>query len=157
MRCGRGSDAVDHRALTAWRLWERDHSTREIARRLGVSPATAWRLVERGEALPAHLRDRAELPELEAERREQAVRDRAAARRERQRRARLIAEEERAREEDQSARERKRPALLSPTEQREGEGEIASGDSGAARVDADARDPLPVGATGRTPPTPVKQ
>jgi hypothetical protein len=67
-------DAVDHRALTAWRLWERDYSTRDIARMLGVSPATAWRLVERGEALPAHVRERAELPELEEERREQVAR-----------------------------------------------------------------------------------
>jgi DNA-binding CsgD family transcriptional regulator len=67
-------DAIDHRALTAWRLWERDYSTRDIARMLGVSPATAWRLVERGEKMPAHIRERAELPELEEERREQAAR-----------------------------------------------------------------------------------
>ncbi len=65
-------DDFDRRALAAWRLHRRDHSTREIARTLGVSPATAWRLVRHGKAMPAHLRDRAELPELEEERRQEA-------------------------------------------------------------------------------------
>jgi putative DNA primase/helicase len=93
-------DAIDHRALVAWRLHQRKYSTREIARKLGVSPATAWRLVERGEALPAHLRVREELPELEDERREQVAEERLAARREARRAAREAAweaEEERER------------------------------------------------------------
>jgi hypothetical protein len=89
-------DAVDHRALTAWRLHERDYSTRAIGQILDVSPATAWRLVERGAALPAHLRAAEELPELEAERRWQAVHARAEARRQARRRARLAELEQRA-------------------------------------------------------------
>jgi KaiC/GvpD/RAD55 family RecA-like ATPase len=110
-------DAIDHRALAAWRLWERDYSTRDIARMLGVSPATAWRLVERGEKLPAHVRDREELPELEEERRAQAVRERGTRRR---RRTPLPTGEREG-----------------PTPQAwEGEGEPMSGDDSAQRADA---------------------
>jgi hypothetical protein len=54
-------DDVDHRAIIAYRLDSADYSSREIARMLGVSPATAWRLIGRGEALPAHLRDGVDL------------------------------------------------------------------------------------------------
>ncbi len=82
-------DEFDHQALAAWRLHERDFSTREIARKLGVSPATAWRLVRHGKAMPPHLRDREELPELEAERRRKSQQERAEARRKAERRARL--------------------------------------------------------------------
>jgi AAA domain len=52
---------VDHRAILAWRLKQGDYTTREIARKLAVSPATAWRLIKRGEVMPPHLRDGAEL------------------------------------------------------------------------------------------------
>ncbi len=74
-------DDFDRRALAAWRLHRRDLSSREIAKTLGVSPATAWRLVRHGKAMPEHLRDRAELPELEAERRREAAHKRAEVRR----------------------------------------------------------------------------
>ncbi len=120
-------DEFDHRALAAWRLHKRDYPTREIARRLGVSPATAWRLVERGKATPAHLRDRAELPELEAERRWQVARKRAEARRKAERLARR---EEEARHTHLPNGEKEGPAA----QQREDEGEITSGDDGAKRA-----------------------
>jgi hypothetical protein len=45
----------------AYRLDRADFSSREIARMLGVSPATAWRLVGRGGRLPPHLRDGVDL------------------------------------------------------------------------------------------------
>jgi KaiC/GvpD/RAD55 family RecA-like ATPase len=59
-------DDVDHRAILAYRLDRQDYSSREIAKRLGVSPATAWRLIGRGERMPAHLRDGVELEVPEA-------------------------------------------------------------------------------------------
>jgi hypothetical protein len=54
-------DDVDHRAIMAYRLDRADYSSREIAKMLGVSPATAWRLVGRGEKLPPHIRDGVDL------------------------------------------------------------------------------------------------
>ena len=54
-------DDVDHRAIMAYRLDQAEYSSREIARMLGVSPATAWRLIGRGEALPPHIRDGVDL------------------------------------------------------------------------------------------------
>jgi KaiC/GvpD/RAD55 family RecA-like ATPase len=54
-------DDLDHRAIMAYRLDRADYSSREIARMLGVSPATAWRLVGRGEKLPPHIRDGVDL------------------------------------------------------------------------------------------------
>jgi hypothetical protein len=54
-------DDIDHRAIVAYRLDRQDYSSREIARLLDVSPATAWRLVSRGERLPKPIRDRVEL------------------------------------------------------------------------------------------------
>ena len=45
----------------AYRLDRADYSSREIARLLAVSPATAWRLVSRGERLPKHIRDGVDL------------------------------------------------------------------------------------------------
>jgi hypothetical protein len=54
-------DDVDHRAIMAYRLDCADYSSREIARMLDVSPATAWRLIGRGERLPSHIRDRVDL------------------------------------------------------------------------------------------------
>ncbi|MCD6042532.1 MAG: hypothetical protein K0R40_2135 [Burkholderiales bacterium] len=89
-------DAVDHRALTAWRMHQRGHSTRAIGRVLDVSSVSAWRLVKRGKALPEHLRKGEELPELEAERRQKEAHDRAEARRKARRRARLVALEQQA-------------------------------------------------------------
>jgi hypothetical protein len=61
-------DDVDHRAIMAYRLDQAEYSSREIARMLGVSPATAWRLIGRGEALPPHIRDGVDLevPEVGA-------------------------------------------------------------------------------------------
>jgi hypothetical protein len=50
-------DDIDHRAIVACRLDRADYSSREIAKLLDVSPATAWRLVMRGSRLPAHIRD----------------------------------------------------------------------------------------------------
>jgi hypothetical protein len=50
-------DDIDHRAIMAYRLDRADYSSREIAKLLDVSPATAWRLVMRGSRLPAHIRD----------------------------------------------------------------------------------------------------
>jgi hypothetical protein len=50
-------DDLDHRAIMAYRLDRADYSSREIAKLLDVSPATAWRLVMRGSRLPAHIRD----------------------------------------------------------------------------------------------------
>ncbi len=78
-------DDVDHRAVAAWRLHEDGCSSREIARALDVSAATAWRLVERGGALPAHLRDFAALPELDDEDRAREAAARLAAARGRER------------------------------------------------------------------------
>jgi putative DNA primase/helicase len=54
-------DDIDHRAILAYRLDRQDYSSREIAKRLGVSPATAWRLIGRGERMPPHLRDGVDL------------------------------------------------------------------------------------------------
>jgi putative DNA primase/helicase len=52
---------VDHRAIMAYRLDRADYSSRKIAKLLAVSPATAWRLVSRGERLPKHIRDGVDL------------------------------------------------------------------------------------------------
>jgi hypothetical protein len=54
-------DDIDHRAIMAYRLDRADYSSREIAKMLNVSPATAWRLVSRGERLPPHIRDGVDL------------------------------------------------------------------------------------------------
>jgi hypothetical protein len=54
-------DDIDHRAIVACRLDRADYSSREIAKLLDVSPATAWRLVSRGERLPRHIRDGVDL------------------------------------------------------------------------------------------------
>jgi hypothetical protein len=54
-------DDLDHRAIIAYRLDRADYSSREIAKLLDVSPATAWRLVSRGERLPRHIRDGVDL------------------------------------------------------------------------------------------------
>jgi KaiC/GvpD/RAD55 family RecA-like ATPase len=54
-------DDIDHRAIMAYRLDRADYSSREIARMLNVSPATAWRLVTRGSRLPPHIRDGVDL------------------------------------------------------------------------------------------------
>jgi hypothetical protein len=54
-------DDLDHRAIVAYRLDRADYSSREIARMLDVSPATAWRLVTRGARLPKHIRDGVDL------------------------------------------------------------------------------------------------
>jgi transposase len=43
---------LDAAVLAAWRLERQGLSCRAIGRELGVSPATAWRLVRRAEALP---------------------------------------------------------------------------------------------------------
>ena len=45
----------------AYRLDRQDYSSRAIAKILNVSPATAWRLVGRGERMPPHLRDGVDL------------------------------------------------------------------------------------------------
>jgi KaiC/GvpD/RAD55 family RecA-like ATPase len=54
-------DDLDHRAIMAYRLDRADYSSRQIAKLLDVSPTTAWRLVSRGERLPAHVRDGVDL------------------------------------------------------------------------------------------------
>jgi hypothetical protein len=54
-------DDIDHRAIMAYRLDRADYSSREIAKLLNVSPATAWRLVTRGSRLPPHIRDGVDL------------------------------------------------------------------------------------------------
>ena len=61
-------DDLDHRAIMAYRLDRADYSSREIARMLNVSPATAWRLIGRGERLPEHIRDGVDLIVPEPER-----------------------------------------------------------------------------------------
>jgi len=77
--------AGDDRAILAWRMSEEGYTSREIAQKLEVSPASAWRLIERGAALDPALRDNAEI--------------RAAVREERRREAAAL------READRKARE----------------------------------------------------
>ena len=55
-----GQEVADQEALSAWRLRAQGLGLREIGWQLGVSTATAWRLVERAKRLPAHLREKAE-------------------------------------------------------------------------------------------------
>ncbi len=130
---------ADHRALLAWRLDEDGYSSRQIARRLEVSPATAWRLIRHGRTLPAALRQAAALTVPETKRKPRF--DLAA----------LLAA--RWSGTPLPSGEREGPAA----QQREGEGEIISADGSAARAGArplapraDARDPLPVGGEGGT-------
>jgi hypothetical protein len=54
-------DDIDHPAIIAYRLDRADYSSRQIAKLLDVSPATAWRLVTRGERMPRHIRDGVDL------------------------------------------------------------------------------------------------
>jgi transposase len=50
---------LDAAVLAAWRLERQGLSYRAIGRELGVSPATAWRLVQRADALPPEVLDEA--------------------------------------------------------------------------------------------------
>lgn len=49
-------DAFDEEAIEAWRMHQAGLTVREIGRRLRVSPATAWRLMQRARAMPPALR-----------------------------------------------------------------------------------------------------
>jgi len=67
-------DDLDQRAILAWRLSEGGFSSREIAQKLEVSPVSAWRLIQRGEAMDPALRDNAEIREaVKEERRREAA------------------------------------------------------------------------------------
>ncbi len=74
--------AGDDRAILAWRMSEEGYSSREIAQKLAVSPAGAWRLIGRGAALDPAVRDNAEIRAAvkETRRREAAAERKARAR-----------------------------------------------------------------------------